>query len=110
MTKKEERPGGLDAENITEATVENPPAVKKAGKKEKKGACVYCGPSIRNVTKQFTVYAEGKIPDALALFIKEHPETKNLLVPIEQFAAIRKRLQTVGTAEAILYNKIRSEL
>lgn len=105
MTKKMET---ADRPEATGAAAENPPTPKKAEKK--KSACVYCGPSIRNVAKQFTVFAAGEIPAGLALFIENHPETKNLLVPIEQFAAVRKKLQTAGTAEAILYNKIRSEL
>lgn len=105
MTKKVEN---TDRPEVTEAAAENPPTPKKADKK--KSACVYCGPSIRNVAKQFTVFAAGEVPASLALFVENHPEAKNLLVPIEQFAAVRKKLQTAGTAEAILYNKIRSEL
>ena len=33
-----------------------------------------------------------------------------LVVDVERFAETRKRLETAGTAEAILYGKIKSEL
>ena len=35
---------------------------------------------------------------------------KALLVPVEQFAETRRKMETAGTAEAILYHKIKSEL
>ena len=71
--------------------------------------CVYCGPSVRGVTQQFRVY-NGGIPDALKEFIKEHRAAKGLIVSVERFAEMRKRLETPGTAEAILFSKVRSEL
>ena len=52
---------------------------------------VYCGPTVRGVAKQYTVF-HGGIPD------------------VERFAETRKRLETAGTAETILYGKIKSEL
>ena len=71
--------------------------------------CVYCGPSVRGVARQYTVYAGG-IPAALAEFIKAHPAAKGLLVSTERFAQVRSNLGKSGTAEAILYQKIKSEL
>lgn len=73
-------------------------------------AWVYCGPSIRGVARQYTVYSGG-IPDALRDAVEEkYFGLHNLIVPIEQFAQMRKALNTEGTAEAILYKKIKSEL
>lgn len=72
--------------------------------------CVYCGPSVRGVARQYTVYASGNTPAALDEFVKQHPAAKNLLVPVERFAQTRKALETAGTAESILYNKIKNEL
>ena len=71
--------------------------------------CVYCGPSVRGVARQFTVYSKG-VPDALKTFTKQHPAAKGLLVSVSAFAAMRARLETPGTAESILFQKIRSEL
>ena len=71
--------------------------------------CVYCGPSVRGVTRQFTVY-HGGIPDALKEFIMEHRAAKGLLVSVERFAQVRQRLETPGTGEFILFRKVRAEL
>ena len=67
--------------------------------------CVYCGPSVRNVARQYTVYSGG-IPDVLKAFVMEHPAAKGLLVSVERFAQVRIRLETKGTAESILFNKV----
>lgn len=71
--------------------------------------CVYCGPSVRGVARQFTVY-NGGIPDALKEFIKEHRAAKGLIVSVERFAQVRTRLETPGTGECILFRKVRAEL
>jgi hypothetical protein len=73
------------------------------------GILVYCGPSVRYVARQYTVFA-GEIPAALAEFIRKHPAAGALLVPVEKFAETRRKLETKGTAEAVLYNKVKSEL
>lgn len=73
------------------------------------GPCVYCGPSVPSVVRQYTVYTGG-IPDTLKTFIREHPAVRGLIIPVEQFAQTRKRMETAGTAEAILYQKVKSEL
>ena len=75
----------------------------------KTGPVVYCGPSVRGVARQYTVYA-GTIPAALADFIQAHPAAKGLLVRVGRFAQVRSNLGRSGTAEAILFQKIKSEL
>lgn len=75
----------------------------------KTGPVVYCGPSVRGVARQYTVYA-GTIPAALADFIQAHPAAKGLLVSVGRFAQVRSNLGRSGTAEAILFQKIKSEL
>lgn len=71
--------------------------------------CVYCGPSVRGVARQYTTY-QGGIPGPLKEFIKEHPAARGLIVSTEKFAGVRKRLETHGTAEAIIYKKVKDEL
>ena len=71
--------------------------------------CVYCGPTVRGVARQYTTYMGG-IPEPLKEFIREHPAARALIAPTERFAVIRKRLETPGTAEAIVYQKIRAQL
>lgn len=71
--------------------------------------CVYCGPSVRGVARQYTTY-QGGIHDPLKEFIKEHPAARGLIVPASRFAIVRKRLETRGTAESIIYKKVKDEL
>jgi hypothetical protein len=70
---------------------------------------VYCGPSVRGVARQFTVYAD-MLPESLLDFVKQHPAAGGLIVPVANFAAVRCRVEQPGTAENILFNKIKSEL
>ena len=72
--------------------------------------CVYCGPSVKNVARQYTTYQGGGIPEALREFIKAHPAARGLITSAGKFVAMRKRLETPGTAEAILYKTVKSEL
>ena len=88
---------------------ESEQAIKEELKKTKESACVYCGPSVRNVVRQYTVYS-GAIPESLTAFLQAHPAAKALLVSLDKFAATRKNLETKGSAEAVLYNKIKSEV
>ena len=71
--------------------------------------CVYCGPSVRNVVRQYTTYMGG-IPEPVKEFVRAHPLVRGLIIPTGRFAAVRKRLETNGTAEAILYKKLKDEL
>ena len=96
------------AEQATAEPVAAEPAADDA-KQAETGTRVYCGPSVRNVARQYTVYA-GEIPDALREFIRKHPAAGGLLVPVEKFAETRRKLEAKGTAEAVLYNKVKSEL
>lgn len=71
--------------------------------------CVYCGPTVRSVARQYTVYTTA-LPAPLVDFLAEHPVAKHLLVSTVQFADMRKRLETAGTTEYILYKKLQEEL
>lgn len=84
-------------------------AVPVPAVKEKKKALVWCGPTLRNIARQYTVY-HGEAPEALKAFIKEHPAAKGMLVEIDKFAETRIKIEKPGTVEAILYNKIKKEI
>lgn len=71
--------------------------------------CVYCGPTVRGVARQYTTY-QGGIPDTLRDFIKEHPEARRLVVSTAEFPTMRKRLDTPGTAETKLYKQVKEQL
>ena len=110
MSKRTEPRAADMAAPMSEATATA--EVKTAAPVEreaKTGPVVYCGPSVRGVARQYTVYA-GTIPAALADFIQAHPAAKGLLVSVGRFAQVRSNLGRSGTAEAILFQKIKSEL
>lgn len=97
---------------VSEATIPEAETTAETAATEREKADVtqvYCGPTVRGVAKQYTVF-RGGIPEALEAFIAIHPEAGALVVDVERFAETRKRLETEGTAEAILYGKIKSEL
>ena len=71
--------------------------------------CVYCGPSVKGVARQYTTY-QGGIHDTLREFIREHPEALGLIVSTGKFPAMRKRLETPGTPEAKLYKAVKARL
>lgn len=66
---------------------ENPEIVETAEVAEAPGAepkeeitfpenCVYCGPSVKGVAKQYTVYTGGNIPAPLRDFVQQHPAAR----------------------------------
>lgn len=71
--------------------------------------CVYCGPTVRGVARQYTTY-QGGLPDTLKAFIRKHPAARGLIAPTGNFAAVRRRLDTPGTAEAKLYKQVKETL
>ena len=73
------------------------------------GPMVYCGPSVKGAVRQYTVFAES-LPDTLREFLQENPEAAALLVTVDKFPQIRKKLETPGSAEATLYQLIKSKL
>lgn len=88
-----------------------PEAAARHGDKERGNAVcqVYCGPSVRNVAKQFTVY-NGALPEALAEFLAKHPAARSLVVPVEQFAQTRKDLQIAGTPKDLIFQSVVREI
>lgn len=71
--------------------------------------CVYCGPSIKGVARQYTTY-QGGIPNVLREFIIENPDALGLIVPTGRFPAMRKKLETPGTREEKLYKAVKARL
>ena len=85
-------------------------AQKEQGAAGSAGICrVYCGPTMRNVAKQFTVYS-GELPEALTEFLNEHPAAKSLVVPVQQFATMRRDVQTLGTPQHTIYQSVFREI
>lgn len=69
---------------------------------------VYCGPTVKGVCKQFTVYA-GELPLDMEQYVSTRPGARALLVNPERFPEVRKNLNEQGSAEAILYQELLTE-
>ena len=113
--KSTEDPELLEQEAQQEPMEQEPPQEPETTKLELDmfakipNPCVYCGPSVRGVARQYTTY-QGGITDAMRDFIKEHPEARGLIVPTGKFPAMRKRLETPGTPEAAIYKLVKARL
>ena len=84
----------------TAAAVDKAPAVQ---------AVAYCGPTIKGVAPQYTVFVDG-IPEKLAEIAEEHPVVKALIVPREKLAEMRVKVEQNGTRENLLYQNAVSVL
>ena len=72
-------------------------------------ALVYCGPTIRGVAKQFTIYTGG-LPPALTEKAKAIPAINALTVSLEAFPAARVALSNPDSAEAAIFRDILKKL
>ena len=70
---------------------------------------VYCGPSVKNVVRQYTVF-EGGVTPMLNEFLDAHPIAKAFLVPVDDFAGFRVRVETRGTRENTLLRMLQNDL
>lgn len=77
--------------------------------RKKQETLVYCGPSVRGVAKQYTVYA-GTLPNALKNLMARYPMVKMLCVSLDDFARIRAALADKNSAEYKVYRAILKEL
>lgn len=113
MNEKTDKDQAIPAQSAEEKAQSAAGEMSGGGGKSKRakaeGPKVYCGPTVRGVAKQYTVYAGG-VPAELEAFLQAHRAAKTLLVPVEKFAQTRRKLETPGTAEAIVYRNIKSEL
>lgn len=78
---------------------------------EKTGPVVYCGPSVKNTVKQFTVYSDGDaLPDAVTDFLNRIPAARGLMVPIADFANTRAALENPKSGAGIIFAVVKAAL
>jgi len=88
----------------TAATVEANTGEKAAGE-----TVVYCGPTVRGVARQFTVFSDGA-PQKVQDFCTKYPVAANLVVPLEQFAAARKNISEGTGRESALLRSLKKQM
>lgn len=77
---------------------------------KKRGAVVYCGPSVYHLLKQYQVFTGDDLPKYIEDFISEYPTAKELFVPVGEFESFMDNLCWPDTKEARLFEKLKNEL
>lgn len=78
---------------------------------KKTGPVVYCGPSVKNTVKQFTVYSDSDtLPNAVADFLNRIPAARGLMVPIDRFADTRAALENPKSGAGIIFAAVKAAL
>ena len=78
---------------------------------EKTGPVVYCGPSVKNTVKQFTVYSDGDaLPDAVTDFLNRIPAARGLMVPIADKTNTQADLKNPKSGAGIIFAAVKAAL
>lgn len=68
------------------------------------GTVAYCGPTVKGIAPQYTVFVDG-LPEKLKEKVEQVPLLNALIVPLDKLAETRAKIDQEGTRENILYNK-----
>lgn len=90
-------------EKKTEVVKEAQPAAEAAG------AVAYCGPTVKGIAPQYTVFVDG-LPEKLKEKAEQVPFLKALIVPLDKLAEMRVKVEQGGTRENLLYQNAVSVL
>ena len=96
-----------EEKNVAEAKT----AAKAAESKKKTGwprPCVWCGPSVKGVAAQYTVFTE--MPEALEKLVEQHPAARGLVAALDKFPQMRRALERSGTKESAWYAEVKRGL
>lgn len=70
--------------------------------------CVWCGPSVKGVAAQYTVFTE--MPKQLEALVEQIPAARGLVVALDKFPQVRRKLEESGTKESAWYNEVKHSL
>lgn len=68
------------------------------------GTVAYCGPTVKGIAPQYTVFVDG-LPEKLKEKVEQVPLLNALIVPLDKLAETRVKIDQEGTRENILCNK-----
>lgn len=68
------------------------------------GTVAYCGPTVKGIAPQYTVFVDG-LPEKLKEKVERVTLLNALIVPLDKLAEMRVKIDREGTRENILYNK-----
>ena len=70
--------------------------------------CVWCGPSVKGVAAQYTVFTE--MPKQLEALVEQIPAARGLVAALDKFPQVRRKLEESGTKESAWYNEVKHSL
>ena len=70
--------------------------------------CMWCGPSVKGVAAQYTVFTE--MPKQLEALVEQIPAARGLVVALDKFPQVRRALEWVGSKESKWYTKVKCAL
>ena len=70
--------------------------------------CMWCGPSVKGVAAQYTVFTE--MPKQLEALVEQIPAARGLVVALDKFPQVRRALEGVGSKESKWYTKVKCAL
>lgn len=66
---------------------------------------IYCGPTINNgEISQYAVF-QGNLPEHVKKHLEAEAAVKELLIPVQDFVAVKNRIYQKGTREQLLFEK-----
>lgn len=98
MSEKKTETAKAEAVQAAETTVTQTPE-----------AVAWCGPTVRGVARQFTIF-NGGTPKAVQDFCKKYPIAAGLVVPREQFATARKHISEGTGRESVLLRSLKKQM
>ncbi|RAV18829.1 hypothetical protein [Paenibacillus contaminans] len=82
---------------------------KSARKSTELGPQVYLGPNIQGGRLLQSTVFRTEVPQYLHPLLESQPAVAELIVPVQDMAAVQARIKTAGTAENVAYNQILKE-
>lgn len=73
------------------------------------GTVVYCGPTVRGVARQYTVF-KGGTPQSVKDFITKYPAAAGLVVPLDKFAQARANIEAGTGKESALLAYVKKQM
>jgi len=122
MSANNTKDEAAETEEVKAAEAKSENAAKKAPKKETKpeskpvqekcGFCVYMGPTIRAAIQRGAIFATSrdKTVKGFKTLIEKHPLVGELIIPGDEVAKARIKLDTPGTYLSESYEKLNGQI
>ncbi|WGV57790.1 hypothetical protein QIH01_20175 [Brevibacillus brevis] len=80
---------------------------ERRGSKQQQDQLIYVGPNIPGgLLMQYTVFLGG-VPEHLTDLFEKQPAIRQLIVPVNDLAAVQERMRKPGTLEHTLFQQVK---